>query len=86
MYLTDLTFIEDGNPDFINGNLINFTKRRRVAQVIREVQQYQQTPYALHEAPEIKNYLLGVQGMDEKTAYEFSLLAEPREKSIQASK
>jgi len=79
MYLRDLTFIEEGNQDFIMGNLINFTKRNRVATVIREVQQYQHTPYALQEVPEIKNYLLGVNGVDDKVAYEYSLLAEPRE-------
>jgi son of sevenless-like protein len=40
MYLTDLTFLEEGNPDKI-GELINFDKRRRVAAVIKEIQQYQ---------------------------------------------
>ena len=40
MYLTDLTFIEDGNPDKV-GHMINFVKRRLYANVIREIQQYQ---------------------------------------------
>jgi hypothetical protein len=44
MFLTDLTFIEDGNSDFTKDKLINFTKRRYVAQVILEIQQYQQIP------------------------------------------
>lgn len=34
MYLTDLTFIEDGTPDELTGGLINFVKRRKVAQVL----------------------------------------------------
>ncbi len=32
VYLTDLTFIEDGNKDFSNG-LINFDKRRKISAV-----------------------------------------------------
>jgi son of sevenless-like protein len=38
VYLTDLTFLEDGNPDMAeNGTLINFDKRRRIATVINEI-------------------------------------------------
>jgi RasGEF domain len=33
VYLTDLTFIEEGNKDFINETLINFDKRRKISQV-----------------------------------------------------
>jgi len=39
MYLTDLTFIEDGNPNNIGGGLINFFKRRQISAVIQEIQQ-----------------------------------------------
>ncbi len=44
VYLTDLTFIEDANPDYLDEAklIINFDKRRMVAQVILEIQQYQQ--------------------------------------------
>ncbi len=36
VYLTDLTFIEDGNKDFI-GHLINFRKRELVSGIVAEV-------------------------------------------------
>jgi len=81
MYLTDLTFIEDGNPDFLQDGMISFAKRKRVAAVIREIQQYQQTPYALKPVPQLQDYISGLDGMDEKTAYDLSLLVEPREKT-----
>jgi hypothetical protein len=45
VYLSDLTFIEDGNADTVHNGLINFDKRRFLANVISEIQQYQQTPY-----------------------------------------
>jgi son of sevenless-like protein len=84
MYLTDLTFIEDGTPDRLAGGLINFAKRRRIAGVIREIQQYQLTPYSLKPIPQIMTLLednIMVEGLDEKTLFELSLSAEPREEA-----
>jgi len=54
VYLTDLTFIEDGNKDYVLGtDLINFSKRRKVAAVITEIQQYQQLWFKFQEIPEL---------------------------------
>lgn len=44
VYLLDLTYMEDGNPNKI-GKLINFSKRRLIHTLIREVQQYQDQPF-----------------------------------------
>lgn len=41
MYLSDLTFIEDANPDNI-GRLINFGKRQLLSKVLLEISTYQQ--------------------------------------------
>lgn len=45
--LKDLTFTEDGNPDFIgeDSSLINFFKRRKIAEIILPLMQYQQIKY-----------------------------------------
>ena len=40
VFLTDLTFIEEGNPDKLGG-LINFKKRLYVYNVLNEIQNYQ---------------------------------------------
>eukprot|EP01080_Neovahlkampfia_damariscottae_P001212 gene1212-11302_t len=45
MHLTDLLFIEDGNPDIKENNLINWSKRKLQAEIIRSVQMYQQMSY-----------------------------------------
>lgn len=46
VYLTDLVFIQDGNPDFLkDSRLINFGKRHKTAEVIKEIMIYQSTPY-----------------------------------------
>jgi len=42
VYLTDLTFIEDGNPEKIDG-LTNWGKKQMTAGVIREITLYQST-------------------------------------------
>lgn len=53
MYLTDLTFIEDGHPDLTPNGLINFMKRRQIALVIREIQQFQNDAYNFKPLPQV---------------------------------
>lgn len=79
IFLTDLTFIEDGNPDMIeNGTLINWVKRRRLAAVLKDIQQYQQKPFNLEAVPFIQDYLLNYEPLDEDQSYKLSLQRETR--------
>ena len=83
MYLTDLTFIEDGIPSIIRRtNLINFAKRSKTAEVIRDIQQYQAVPYPLKPVVELQDYILNnMQGAgDVHEMYNKSLQIEPRER------
>nr|KAJ3420229.1 hypothetical protein HK105_005931 [Polyrhizophydium stewartii] len=93
VYLTDLTFIELGNPDFLpDTHYINFDKRRKVYALIREIQRFGQVPFALVPVPQIQDFLkkLGEKKgtpvgweetplMTEDELYEQSLLIEPKE-------
>ncbi|OBT50886.1 hypothetical protein VE04_09357 [Pseudogymnoascus sp. 24MN13] len=83
VYLTDLTFIEDGIPSIIKKSaLINFAKRAKTAEVIRDIQQYQNVPYPLQAVPELQEYILSnMQAAgDVHGVYERSLQVEPRER------
>eukprot|EP00164_Ancoracysta_twista_P010056 GFYU01015047.1.p1 GENE.GFYU01015047.1~~GFYU01015047.1.p1 ORF type:complete len:854 (-),score=178.57 GFYU01015047.1:98-2584(-) len=84
-FLTDLTFIEDGNKDHLPGTtLINFGKRQLVYNVIEEIQRFQNTPYSFAEVHQIQQKL-NFPSMDnkerdsrQKALYATSLQREPR--------
>ncbi|KAJ3412893.1 hypothetical protein HDV05_008757 [Chytridiales sp. JEL 0842] len=84
LYLTDLTFTSDGNPDirYINGmSLINFDKYMKLYRLITDLQRFQM-PYALYEIPEITDWLMEriqlASATDSEALYELSLHLEPR--------
>ncbi|KAG2202213.1 hypothetical protein INT47_002132 [Mucor saturninus] len=82
IYLQDLTFIEDGNPDLLkkSSNLINFAKQQKSAEVIREIKQFQSPPYIFHVVPEIQDFIKFQleTSRDVDFLYERSLELEPR--------
>lgn len=82
-YLTDLVFIEDGIPSLIkDSELINFAKRTKTAEVIRDIQSYQNVPYALNPVPELQEWITEnmVNSGDVQDMYNQSLKIEPRER------
>uniref|UniRef100_A0A3P9JE24 Ras protein-specific guanine nucleotide-releasing factor 2b n=1 Tax=Oryzias latipes TaxID=8090 RepID=A0A3P9JE24_ORYLA len=79
MYLTDLAFIEEGTPNFTEEGLVNFSKMRMISHIIREIRQFQQTPYRIEHQVKVTQYLLDkTLTMDEDTLYDLSLKIEPR--------
>ena len=75
--LTDLTFIEDGNPGQVGG-LIHFKKRAMSAKVIRNLLQYQHVPYEFEVSLPVAHYLMHMECEDDDTVYDWSLVCEPR--------
>lgn len=85
VYLTDLTFIEDGNPDFVKkgeNKLINFAKQELIYSVFDEIKQYQQTQYSIEYVEQLGAFLQQLPSNDEESLYKLSLLREPRAATI----
>jgi len=83
VYLTDLTFIEDGIPSLVKKtDLINFSKRAKTADVIREIQSFQNNSYPFRSIPELQDYILSMMQVagDVHEMYDRSLQIEPRER------
>ncbi|MCJ1308341.1 hypothetical protein MMC25_001994 [Agyrium rufum] len=95
IYLTDLTFVDLGNPSqrplpgegSEKASGINFDKHMKTARVIGELQRFQ-IPYRLTEVPELQiwlqDQLIRVRRPDENTStrnFRRSLVLEPRERT-----
>jgi len=80
-HLSDLTFIEEGNPSEING-LINMFKRTLTFRVISELQRFQFTKYQFKPVSQIQNLFSDLPKKDDKKfnneMFEKSLSREPR--------
>ncbi|TPX35592.1 hypothetical protein SmJEL517_g02105 [Synchytrium microbalum] len=86
VYLTDLTFCEDGNPNKRNdGRLINFDKYSKSARIILDVQKYQNDRYNFIEVVDLQEWLLKQLERSEKVnatdLYRVSLALEPKEET-----
>jgi len=90
-FLTDLTFIADGNPDTVKTDeeepreLINWSKRQAYCTVIESVIYYQQTHFNLRTSEPLQHYLLAGKLnvlMGEEEMHALSLKLEPRRGSL----
>jgi son of sevenless-like protein len=84
-FLSDLTLIEDGNKDTLNG-LINFQKREMTMEIISDLQKYQSKPYPFPRLEPLFTYLIELPHIDSQRLYPMSLYYEPRDPVTPKSK
>ena len=84
--MTTLTFINDGAEDKLAGNMINFRKRQKAAEVIQDIKRWQAKPYNFTVVTPVATYLEEAlnkytDGVDYGDRFwEQSLQREPRER------
>ena len=79
LYLSDLTFIEDGNPDTLaEGAYVNFEKCAMVARVIQDLCKHQLVPYNFRRVDIIAQWMDAWEAPSEKECFDLSLRVEPR--------
>ncbi|KAI9225572.1 MAG: ras guanine nucleotide exchange factor domain-containing protein [Piptocephalis tieghemiana] len=89
LYLTDLTFIDDGNTALRRGTtakrvMINFGKYMKTVVLLNEIQRFQVEAHKIHEHPGVQAALTrwfeqSTSQSDQETLYQMSLALEPRE-------
>ena len=57
VFLTTLTFVQDGSKDALPGNLINFRKRQKASEVIQDIKRWQSHPHNFHPLPNVLMYI-----------------------------
>ena len=82
VYLSDLTFVYHGNPDYLmnRSRMINFAKRAKTCEIVTGIDRFKSTAYNLQEVADVQEYLLSwfdkCPTIEEQ--YQLSLNLEPR--------
>jgi len=81
VYLSDLTFIDEGNPDFVDDakTVINFGKRQLISKIIDEIKRYQNESYLYPCIEPIHSFLVELPMFDNNALYAISMSYEARE-------
>lgn len=88
IFLSNLTFIQDGYKDTLPGDLVHFRKRQKASEVIQNIQRWQTLPHHFHPLSAVQMYIedsLGKFNDNDQTAiadkfWNLSLEREPRER------
>lgn len=85
MYLSDLRFTTDGNPDWLSPKkgtkgIVNFSKRMNIMKIIKEVLNFNKTLYDIELDLSFSRYMYEMFNRlpDDEKLYELSIKIEPR--------
>lgn len=69
--MTDLTFAEDGNSDIDTNGEINYTKRWRFYQILKDIGNFQKKSFFFQEISEMASYLNQLSPIEEEERFLF---------------
>ncbi|XP_064416277.1 ral guanine nucleotide dissociation stimulator-like 1 [Latimeria chalumnae] len=77
--LTDLTMLDTALPDYFEGGLINFEKRRRESEILSQIKQLQATccNYSLNADPDLIGWFYSQRQLSDEESYNISCEFEP---------
>ena len=76
--MSDLIYIDEGNPDSFDNGLINFDKQVLVYESLREIIMYQHNKHSYEIQDPLYSLLINVPHFDGDTLYDLSVVKEPR--------
>ena len=86
VFLTTLTFVQEGSKDMLDDNLVNFRKRQKAAEVIHDIKRWQSQPHHFHPIATVLVFIEdSLNTFSDQTDigekfWNTSLLREPRER------
>jgi son of sevenless-like protein len=86
VFLTTLTFVQEGSKDTLADNLINFRKRQKAAEVIHDIKRWQSQPHHFHPIASVLVFIEdSLNAFSDQTDlgekfWNISLTREPRER------
>ena len=77
LFLRDLLWIDEGNPETLGKGIINFAKRRMVGTIIQRLRTFQQRNYGFGVNESIRQWLENVEAMEHDSLFDLSKKIEP---------
>lgn len=57
VFLTTLTFVQEGSKDSLPSDLVNFRKRQKASEVIHDIKRWQSQPHNFHPIASVLVYI-----------------------------
>jgi len=72
LYLTDLTFVNDGNSDYSNG-LWNILKRKKQYEILQNFVKFKEREFVFFPITTLQNYIMSIQPLSEDERYSLAI-------------
>jgi len=71
--LTDLTFVNDGNPDYGHWGFFNLAKRRKQYEILKQVSRFKEKGFVFLPVAALQDYIKTIQPLSEDERYSLAI-------------